>query len=123
MGLLSKAASIGAAASAAAGSADSEVPDFIANYHRKNAEFQGIVLDLPQEDDARAGFFERVAVMTAPFAAARLLPSGRCLLLFGKSLDRELIGHRASKSLNTDVSLTFEANEVQDAFALIQPYL
>jgi hypothetical protein len=93
----------------------SEIKAALAEYHRKNPRFQGVILE-PLEDIRRA------SAMTASFGAVIPLPSGRGLALFPSSLDRELAAHRLSKDLPAASVFSFEADDPAGAFELIRPY-
>jgi hypothetical protein len=110
MGLLSKVVSRGAT-----------VLDTLTGYCQHNPVFQGIVLDPPA--GMAGSFYDQLSAMTSSFAEVRSLPSGRCLLLFPQSKDRDLISHRLAKTLNTVAHLTFEAQDPQGALNLLKPFL
>jgi hypothetical protein len=85
----------------------------IQKMYGNRGSMQGIVL---------GEFSARVNRMVSALGAARALPSRRCLVLFPNSIDRELLAHRLSKSLNTEVLAVFTA-DAQAASKLIRPYL
>ncbi|GHV10367.1 hypothetical protein FACS189485_23440 [Spirochaetia bacterium] len=90
----------------------------IQKMYGNRSSMQGIVLEgsrLPE-------FSARVNSMVSALGAATALPSRRCLVLFSNSVDRELLAHRLSKSLNTEVLAVFTA-DVQAVSKLIRPYL
>jgi hypothetical protein len=97
----------------------------IAQYNKMNAKFNGIVLDLPDgmaKDDAE-DFYKSVHGMIALLGIAIVLPSGRSLILLPGPLDKELIAHRLSDSLNTKTPMVFEAENPGEALDLIRSYL
>jgi hypothetical protein len=80
--------------------------------------FQGIVLE-----NSNAASAEQLTVMVGALGLTIVLPSARLLILLPTSLDRELIAHRLSLSLNTKALICFEADTPEKALELIQPYL
>jgi hypothetical protein len=60
--------------------------------------------------------------MVSSFGSVIPVSSAHILILFQKSLDRELIAHRLSKSLVSTTILDFEADNSEGVFALIAPY-
>jgi hypothetical protein len=108
----------------AAGTPASPVPDGsrgdriraeLIRYHANNPRFQGIILESADEQD--------LAAMIAPFGVLVSLPSRRSLILCPPSLDRELTAHRLSADLKVPCLGTFEADNPEKAFELIQAYL
>jgi hypothetical protein len=97
----------------------------IAQYNKLNSEFNGIVLDLPGgEGQGRAEEFNKaVHNMTSLLGLTLALPSGRSLVLLPGPLDKELVAHRLSKSLNAEALLVFKAASPGEALNLMGPYL
>jgi hypothetical protein len=97
----------------------------ITQYCRIHSEFNGIILDIPAgtaEEDTEQ-FNKTVSGMVALFGTTVLLPSKRSLVLLARPMDKELIAHRLSKSLNTKALLVFEAGNPGEALSLIRSYV
>jgi hypothetical protein len=97
----------------------------IAQYNKLNSEFNGIVLDLPAgAGEGKAEEFNKAVCNMASLVGLTLaLPSGRSLVLFPDPLDKELIAHRLSNSLNAEALLVFKAASPGEALELMGPYL
>lgn len=103
-----------------------EVQNTINKYHKINPAFQGILLEVPPhfEERKKNHVSSQVSQMVSSFGSAIPVSAARILVLFQmqKSLDRELIAHRLSKSLGSTTVLDFEADNAEGIFALIAPY-
>ncbi|MDR0377261.1 MAG: hypothetical protein LBH70_05655 [Spirochaetaceae bacterium] len=90
-----------------------------------NSPCQGIVLGPPEylEEAGFEKFFAAADSMSASFGKAVGLPSKNILILFSKTLDRELLTHRLTKSLKTRVVASFEAGSPEEALSRIQSCL
>ncbi|MDR2028541.1 MAG: hypothetical protein LBP93_03270 [Treponema sp.] len=97
----------------------------LTQYHKFYPSFQGIVLEPPDTfgEDEKDELFCQISAMVSSFATVTPLPSRRSLILFPKSMDRELVMHRLIKSLKAEVLCTFEADNPDSALELIQPYI
>jgi hypothetical protein len=97
----------------------------ITRYHRINAQFNGILLDLPAgvTKGGAEDFNKAVYNMVALLGIIEILPSGRSLILLPGPLDKELVAHRLSHSLNVKTLMVFEAGSPGEALNLIQSYL
>jgi hypothetical protein len=97
----------------------------IAQYHRINARFNGIVLDLPAgtAKGKAEDFNKTVYNMVALLGITIVLPSSRSLILLPAPLDKELIAHRLSNSLNTKALMVFKAESPKEAIELIRSCL
>jgi hypothetical protein len=97
----------------------------IARYNKMNSRFNGILLDLPAglAEDQAENFNKTVYNMTALLGNAIALPSGRSLILLPDLLDKELIAHRLSNSLNAKILLVFKAESPKEALDFIRAYL
>jgi hypothetical protein len=97
----------------------------IAQYHKINSRFNGIVLDLPTgtAEDKAEDFNKAVYNMAALLGITIALPSGRSLILLPAPLDKELIAHRLAHSLNTKALMVFKAESPGEALDLIRSYL
>jgi hypothetical protein len=103
MGLLRKAA-------VKAGDAGYEIRE----YHKNQPSFQGIVLNIP--------FDPKISRMLSDLGAAFSLSPENTLALIPGALDRELLAHRLSKSLNAPVLFQFQADDPGRALDLLKPY-
>lgn len=92
----------------------------IVNFHRLHSDFHCIVLEKPLPAENNDNFFEKVSAMIAKLGSVVLLPSGRALVMLPHALDRELISHRLSRSLNTSAILSFEAGSPENAINRIK---
>jgi hypothetical protein len=109
---------------------NSPVPDIIANelrqYHTIHSSFQGIVIASPggkKAGDGQGEFAERISQMVSSFGSVFSLPPGNYLVLFPETMDRELLAHRLSKSLNTRVLYHFQADDPGIALQQLISYL
>jgi hypothetical protein len=106
-----------------------QIPDpleaVIAQYHKINSRFNGIVLDLPagMAEDKAEDFNKAVYNMAALLGITIVLPSSLSLILLPASLDKELIAHRLSNSLNAKALMVFKAESPKEAIGLIRSYL
>jgi hypothetical protein len=103
MGLLSKAA-------VKAGDTGYEIQEF----HKNHGSFQGIVLQF--SDD------KKLSRMVSNFGVAFLLSPENSLVLIPGGMDRELLAHRLSKSLEAPVLYQFQAGEPGEALDLLAPF-
>jgi hypothetical protein len=97
----------------------------IMQYNKVNAQFNGIVLDLPagMAEEEVEDFKKTLYNMVALLGITMLLPSGHSLVLLPGTLDKELIAHRLSNSLNAKALMVFEAKNSEEALAFIRSYL
>jgi len=96
------------------------IEEKINQFHQMHLEFNCIVLEKPAMETT---FCERVSAMVDHLGAVIPLPSDRPLILFPAMMDRELIAHRLSKTLNTKVLLSFEASNPEKALIRIDSLL
>jgi hypothetical protein len=101
------------------------VPEKIAEYIRANPVFQGILLEIPgtYTKNSKTTFAEQLMIMAGALGTVLLLPSKRVLILIPPKFDRELLAHRLSMSLYTEVLACFEADTQDKALEFIRPYL
>ncbi|MDR2101839.1 MAG: hypothetical protein LBP43_04645 [Treponema sp.] len=99
--------------------------DIIQYQKEKQAPFQGIVFDVPAPsgEGGDKKFLDRLSDMILCFGVAIGLPAGRSLVLLPASLDRELVAHRISHSLNTPSLGSFKALDPEGAMKELQPFL
>ncbi|GHV54698.1 hypothetical protein AGMMS49579_15810 [Spirochaetia bacterium] len=79
---------------------------------------QGIVLELP--GSLPSGEMNH---MVSALGTAMAIPPRRCLVLFSGAIDRELLAHRLSQSLETQILSVFMADNAQAVSDIIRPYL
>jgi hypothetical protein len=103
MGLLSKAA-------VKVGDAEYEIRE----YHKTHPSFQGIILKFPADS--------KLFRMVSHFGAAFALSPEHSLVLLPEDVDRELLAHRLSKSLNAPVLDQFQSGDPGEALGLLEPY-
>jgi hypothetical protein len=95
----------------------------IQEYRKTHPAFQAIVLELPENaGETGESFGEKVSRMAGAFGSVLSLPPGNSLVLIPANLDRELLAHRLSKSLNTRILCQFEADDPDKALSLLGPY-
>ena len=92
-------------------------------FHRMYLDFNCIVLENPAVSDGlvvseeeKTDFCRTVLKMIHNAGTVIPLPSGNPLILLPIVVDRELIIHRLSKTLNTKPLLSFEANNPENVF-------
>ena len=97
----------------------------IAQFHQTNADFHCILCDVPASagEDEKKGFCNKLAEMINKTGSVIPLPSNRPLILLPITMDRELIAHRLSRSLNTKPLLSFEVNSPENVINKINSFL
>ena len=97
----------------------------IADYHRIHNDFNCILLDIPESanEEEKAGFCKTVSKMLSMTGTVFPLANGRPLILLPKKLDRELMAHRLSASLNSKILESFEADNSESVFSKIKSLL
>jgi len=111
------------------GKDEAEIPialkEKIAEYHRIHADFNCILLDIPEssDDDDKSGFLKNVSKMLNMTGTVLSLGKGYPLILLPKMYDLELITHRISRSLNIKPLKTFEASSPENVFNQIKSLL
>jgi hypothetical protein len=97
----------------------------IVQYNKINAQFNGIVLDPPagMAEEQAEDFNKMLYNMVALLGITMVLPSSHSLILLPGTLDKELIAHRLSRSLNARALMVFEAKSSGEALDLIRSYL
>jgi len=95
------------------GGEDQTVEDRIVLFYQIYSDMNYIILEIPDsaDEDGVQLFFKKVSDMVGMAGTTILLLSGRPLILLPKALDRELIAHRISKSLNTTPVVSSSAND------------
>jgi hypothetical protein len=95
----------------------------IQEYRKSHPVFQAIVLDFPGgAGETGESFGEKVSRMVGNFGSALSLSPGSSLVLIPENMDRELLAHRLSKSLNAQVLCQFAADDPGKALTLLDPY-
>jgi hypothetical protein len=97
----------------------------IAQYHRIYTVFSCILLEVPEsagEKDKNA-FHEAMLKAINLAGSVIALSAGNPLILLPQSMDRELILHRLTKSLNVKPILSFETDSSESALKQLQPFL
>jgi len=130
MGLLGKAIAINAhnesaAGSHASGSYDSlGVQSFIADFHRKNPQFHGIVFQRSSASQSAVSQGEAIYDMISCHGAdVAELPDKNILVLLPGALDRELFAHRLSQSTGLTLLAQLSADSPSLALVTLSPYL
>jgi len=94
----------------------------IRGYNKMYAVFNCIILENPfaDEDADRITFLQKVTETVGVTGTVLALSSDRPLILLPESMDRELIAHRLSKTLNTRPLLSFNADSPENVFEHLQ---
>jgi hypothetical protein len=103
-----------------------ELKNEIIKYCNTYTLVHGIVLLYPKGYDEKKeeeSFNQRVNRIVSALGTAVPLPSGDSLVLFSNTIDRELLAHRLSKSLETAVPVVFQSDTVNSVVDYIRPYL
>ena len=82
----------------------------IAQFQRNRENINCILFEIPVHKELRGDFCHRIAEMLDKTGTVIPLQTGRPLVLLPISMDRELIAHRISKSLNSTPVFSFEAD-------------
>ncbi|MCL2374188.1 MAG: hypothetical protein FWC65_02985 [Treponema sp.] len=119
MGLLSRLDQF-AGEKSALGAADERESDFIENeiaqFHQQHLNFSCLVFENPS---AQPDFCEKFSAIIGGAGTVIPLAFGRPLVMLPSAADRELIAHRLSKSLDTTVLLSFEADNPENVITRI----
>ncbi|MDR1443865.1 MAG: hypothetical protein LBI94_03190 [Treponema sp.] len=103
-----------------------ELKNEIVKYCNTFALIHGIILAYPQNyDENKEGesFYNQVSRITAALGVAVSLSARYVLVLFSNIIDRELLAHRLSKSLETEVPAVFQADNADKVVEYILPFL
>ncbi|MDR3248520.1 MAG: hypothetical protein LBT39_07020 [Treponema sp.] len=98
----------------------------IIKYCNTYTSVHGIVLAYPKKFDEKKEkepFNEELNRIVAALGSAVSLSPRYSLVLFSNTIDRELLAHRLSKSLETDAPVIFIADDVETVVNYIRPYL
>ena len=96
----------------------------IVQYHRNYPKFHCILLEnpIPPGEEEKENYHELVSKMINTSGTVIPTPSGHPLVLLPPTMDRELIVHMLSKTLNTRPLLSFEANSPETTISKINSY-
>jgi hypothetical protein len=103
-----------------------ELKNEIIKYCNTYTSVHGIVLPCPKKYDAEAEgetFNQQVNRIIAAMGSSVPLPSGHSLVLFSNTIDRDLLAHRLSKSMETEILTVFIADNVEMVVNQIRPFL
>jgi hypothetical protein len=103
-----------------------ELESEIARYCNTFTSVHGIVLSCPKNyDENKEGesFIRLLNRILAALGTAVPLSSGYSLVLFPNTIDRELLAHRLSRSLETETPVVFQSDNVASVVEYIRPYL
>ncbi|MDR0670246.1 MAG: hypothetical protein LBF95_09210 [Treponema sp.] len=103
-----------------------ELQNEIIKYCNTFTSVHGIVLACPRsydEEKERETFCGQVSRIVAALGSAVPLSSRHILVLFSNTIDRELLAHRLSKSLETEAPVVFQADNVNAVVEYIRPFL
>jgi hypothetical protein len=98
------------------------VENSVGDYCKQHPAFQGIVLELPTDEDGRSLALRQLDQMVSSLGVVIRLNKTRDLALFPQEMDRELIVHRLVKSLGVLCPRSFEADSPERAFAILESF-
>jgi hypothetical protein len=112
----------------AAKNGETPINGFLAQFHRLNPSFSGIVLGPPQSLNSpgikpEGDFCKKLSRMVSLFGAVFSSPAGKSIVLIPANLDRDLIAHQLKASLKTEIETAFNANSREEALKKLGPYL
>ncbi|MDR3144840.1 MAG: hypothetical protein LBU21_01030 [Treponema sp.] len=103
-----------------------ELQNEILKYCNTYTSVHGIVLAYPKnydEEQQGESFCAQVNRIVTALGSAVPLSARHTLVLFSNTIDRELLAHRLSKSLETEVPAVFQADNVDVVVEYIRPFL
>ena len=89
--------------------------------YSKFGSFKGVVIESLKYSGG--DLTDRISSMVSGFGAARGLTPGRALILFSSGQDGDLIGMHLAKTVPGNNIFSFQANNPQEAFSLVKPFL
>ncbi|MDR2246958.1 MAG: hypothetical protein LBE17_09900 [Treponema sp.] len=97
------------------------VREMIRAYWLHHSSCQGIVLEPPNYpgEAALKQFFAAAVSAASSFGKVICLPSKNILILFSKTLDRELLTHRLTRTLRARALTSFEAESPEEVLSRI----
>jgi hypothetical protein len=81
----------------------------ISDYQKENQIFGCILFENQTHEKGKPDFCEKLTKMTGDMGITSPVNQGHALILLPSEMDRELIAHRLSKSLNAEPVLSFSA--------------
>jgi hypothetical protein len=103
-----------------------ELKNEIVKYCNTYTSVHGMILSYPQNyDEKKEGesFNRQVNRIIAVLGTAVPLSPRYSLVLFSNIIDRELLAHRLSRSLKTEVPVVFHSDNPAQVVEYIRPYL
>jgi hypothetical protein len=103
-----------------------ELKNEIIKYCNTFTSVHGIVIAYPHDYDEKEegeSFCNQVNRITAALGTALPLSARYTLVLFSNTVDRELLAHRLSRSLETETPVVFLADNVDAVVEFIRPFL
>ena len=100
---------------------ENEIMQQLYSSFEKYGKIQGLIIDAAIKCSERE-FAKRLISMVSGFGTTQGLAPRRAMILFDSSHDNELIGYHLAKTVPGSV-FNFQANNPQDAFSFIKPYL
>ncbi|MDR3172685.1 MAG: hypothetical protein LBU19_00415 [Treponema sp.] len=103
-----------------------ELKNEIIKYCNTFTSVHGIVLSYPKNyDEKKEGesFTGQLNRIIAALGTAVPLSPRYSLVLFSNTIDRELLAHRLSRSLETETPVVFQSDNVASVVGYIRPYL
>ena len=96
-------------------------------YYKLNRSFNGILATAPEDSTVKekTEFFQKLLSVVSSFGMMIPLPaadSGKNLIIFPQSVDRELITHRLKTSFNISIPLFFDAASPGDVLEKVRPF-
>jgi hypothetical protein len=100
--------------------------DEIIKYCSTYTSVHGIVISYPPHYDAEKegeSFNQQLNRVVTALGTAVPLPSRHSLILFSNTIDRDLLAHRLSKSLEAEIPVIFQSDNAASVVEYIRPYL
>jgi len=89
---------------------DPSLLELIKKYSEEYNNFNCIIFENPPNTDDTTQFRQKVNTMIDKMGTVISLSTGRPLIMLPLSVDRDLIAHRLSKTLNAKILLSFQAD-------------
>jgi hypothetical protein len=103
-----------------------ELKNEIIKYYNTYTSVHGIVISYPPNYDAEKegeSFNQQLNRIITALGTAVSLPSRHSLILFSNTIDRDLLAHRLSKSLEAEIPVVFQSDNAASVVEYIRPYL
>jgi len=91
-------------------STEPSLQELIKKYGEEYNNLSCIIFENPPNANDNAQFCQKVNTMIDKMGAVISLSTGRPLIMLPLSVDRDLIAHRLSKTLNAKILLSFQAD-------------